>query len=511
MLTGRVAEQLAKFWAVFYSRIVDPCYLPKPADVDDEQVKINFLRIVLGAAVVWRTGLVTIAAYYYYFSPHGFLACPPEFWLALLTLVLAACFTVGFLTPLATLGLILLVNHMDLTLSIATLGTNVLTCGLFFFLLANGGSRLSVDALSLKYQSLPLHFVTKACYGIVKFPSAEQLRVYLWLLFMSYAATSLGAVSNHVHDQAWLTGETMSILLSSSFLCSQWQICRALTAYLPWLISAVSAAVCVVQVAWQALMFPLVYTRWGAWFVGLYGAGFALGSLVLLQLSYLPWTEGVLWALVFCPARFITRIVGRADRGRDAGLWQPRWQVGAVTAVTLFTFVLFGATVAGQHYPSVKLLRKAAKHLTHKLYYLGLDAPDVFNRLDLCTGKYWYVMTRRAEDGRTVHVPVCAADGSREYYHWFDTICFRNFIFWKRLMGLYNGDPRELLERGQPCYQMIRAVANFDRRWNGLPADSEYLVTVYGSDDDTGKDPHILTTLTFGGSRRIGHSGRTVH
>src|SRR4029450_5841826 len=53
MLIERLADQLDKFWGVFYLRIVAPCYLPKPADLQDEQVKINFLRIVLGAAVVW--------------------------------------------------------------------------------------------------------------------------------------------------------------------------------------------------------------------------------------------------------------------------------------------------------------------------------------------------------------------------------------------------------------------------------------------------------------------------
>jgi len=512
MMLAPLKNVLSRFWEFFYSRAVAPCRLPEPVDVADEQLKINALRIVVGLAALWRTGLVTFSALYY-FPPHGFLSCPFQFWLALVTLTFTGLFTLGFLTPVATVGLLLFYNYMDLTLSTATLGTNVFTCCLFFFLFANAGSRLSVDALALKNEKSPLHALTRACYSVIKFPTREQLRAYLWLLFVSYGLTSLGAASHHVSDKSWLTGETMSLLLNSSFLASQWQFFRVVSAQLPWLFSTISPAICVVQILFQGLMIPLVYTRWGCWFVGLYGTGFALGSLILLQLSYLPWTEGVLWALVFCPARYITRPFRRAGSAGEPGPrgWQPTSFAAVATACTLVCFLLFTAVVAGSSYPGIKLLRKAAHHLPHKLYYLGLDSPDVFNRLDLSTGKYWYVMERQTADGKIEHVPLYPENGSREIYHWFDTVCFGNLIAWKRMMGLYDGDSRELLAPGQPCYSMIKSVAEFDRRLMRLGPDTEYRVTVYGAEDYTGKNPHPVDTLVFRSRRHMAHTGANVH
>lgn len=513
VLSERVAGLLRAFFEFSYARVVTPCRLPAPEDLAVEQTKINVLRAILGALALWRTALVAYSSYYYY-PANGWLGCPQEFWLALAALLLTTCLTVGFLTPLAIIGLLLMYNHVDMVLSITTLGSNLFTLCLFFLLFTNAGSRFSIDALHLANAGSPLHSLTQRCYSLIRFPTKEQLRTYYWLLFMSYGITSLGAVSLHVHDEYWRKGETVAMMMNNAFLCSLWQLSRSLSEKLPWLVSAFSVVACVGQVIFQLFMIPFVYTRWGVWFVCLWGTAFALISFVLLQISYIPSTECVLWALVFCPARVFAAMTRRTgDTSATARIgWQPPSFSGLVAGGTLAAFLAVVIVTVGHHPTSGKLFRKAAKYVGPRLYYLGLDVPDVFNRLDLSTDKYWYVMERHHKDGTVSRVPIAHEDGSRQYYHWFDTVYFSNLLPWRRMMGLHYGDPRELLIPGKGCYELMRRVVRFDRKLNGFGPDTQYVVKVYGlADNRPNGSPRPVATLTFTDGRRVVHTGRVTN
>ena len=511
MQTEKRKDWLTTFWDVFYSRLVAPSHLPKPTDVQDEQVKINFLRIVLGLLCLWRTGMMAVSSYYY-FPTDGFLSSPPEFWLTLTVFSVALCFTVGLLTPVATIWLLFVYNQVDTQLGTQTLGTNLWTLSMFFFLVANAGSRLSVDALNLQNQKSPLHTVTRLSYGIIKFPSCEQLHGYYWLLLMSYAATSLAAVSLHFDDAFWQAGSSVFLMLNNSFLCSLWPLCRFVSLHFPGLVSAFSYFSCIGQAVYQVAMVPLIYNRWGVWFVGLWGAAFFIISVILLQISWIPTCECVLWAVIFLPAGLVTKplktVNTRAIEAARHCNWQTSTRAGLATAATLCAFTLLFFVVLGHHYPSVGLLRKAAKHMGPRLYYLGLDVPDVFNKLDLSTEKYWYVMERQDASGQISHVPIALSDGSREYYHWFDTVYFSNFVPWRRMMGLHAGNPLDLLVPGQGCYELLRRAVQFDRRLQHLPDDTQYRVTVYGQEQGQWtKPPRVVTVLAFQASKKLAARG----
>jgi hypothetical protein len=513
VLSKKVADLLRAFFESLYARLVAPCRLPAAEELDLEQAKINGLRVMLGALALWRTALVAFSSYYYY-PANGLLACPQEFWLSLAALVLTACLTVGFLTPLATIGLLLMYNHVDLVLSITTLGSNLFTLCLFFLLFTSAGSRFSIDALNLANAGSPLHGLTRSCYSLIRFPTREQLRTYYWLLFMSYGITSLGAVSLHVHDEYWRKGQTVAMMMNNAFLCSLWQLSRSVSEKLPWLVSAFSMAACLGQVIFQLFMIPLVYTRWGVWFVGVWGTAFALISFVLLQISYIPSTECVLWALVFCPARVFAGLVRRAGKSSVAARigWQPLSFSGAMAGGTLAAFLAVVIVTVGHHATSVKLFRKATKYIGPRLYYLGLDVPDVFNRLDLSTDKYWYVMERHHKDGTVSRVPIAQEDGSRQYYHWFDTVYFSNLLPWRRMMGCHYGDPRELLVPGKGCYELMRRLVRFDRKLNGFGLDTQYVVKVYGlADSRVNGPPRPVATLTLTDVPRVVHTGRVAN
>src|SRR5262249_23365039 len=179
MSMKKLEHWLQSLWHFIYDKMVTPCRLPMPADVDSEQLKINVLRIVLGAVLCWRTALITYSAYYY-FPGHGFLGCPAEFWFSLLCLALAICLVLGTFTPLVTLAMLGLYNQMDAALSTMTLGTNILTLCLFFLLFTNAGSRLSVDERILNNPKSPLHSITSFLYRLMGFPSRDQIRGYCW-------------------------------------------------------------------------------------------------------------------------------------------------------------------------------------------------------------------------------------------------------------------------------------------------------------------------------------------
>ncbi len=514
MLSEKLMALARQLWDTSYLKAVKPCHLPETADLDAEHIKINVMRVALGLLALSRTGLITYSAYNFY-PADGFLSCPPEFWISLVALVLVGCFTFGLFTPVVTIGLLLLYNPMDIALKTTTLGTNLFTLCLFYFLFTNAGSRLSIDAVNLRNPKSFLHLPTRLAYRLISFPSSEQIRAYSWLLLVAYGALSLAAISLHLQDEYWRSGKTVALMMNNSFLCSQWQICRSMSQQFPWLVSVFSAISGAGQTFFQVFMIPLVYTRMGTWFVGLWGAAFALISLVLMQISWIPSTECVLWALIFCPARVITSVARWIKPDLDSLARVIGQQSSAVslsvTAVSMVALLLLALVTLGHHYPSVGLFRKATKYVGPQLYYLGLDVPDVFNRLDLSTDKYWYVASRRDAEGTTTHVPIAFKNGSRDFYHWFDTIYFGNFLPWRRMMGLYDGDPREQLAPEGPCRKLIAQAVRFDQKMNRLPKDVEYLVTVYAADPDGRIDnPSVVVELSFGGTTGVADNGSTI-
>ena len=136
-------------------------------------------------------------------------------------------------------------------------------------------------------------------------------------------------------------------------------------------------------------MIPLMATRWGARFVGVWGWGFILGSLLGLQLSVLPLVEVIIWTLIFVPAHWLTfdRIpTGGSATGERSPV--PARLFFCTYGVLLLLFVgnAIVSFATGRRLP--------AWFETTVLYYSGLVPPNVFNRQDLSMGDRWTVIER---------------------------------------------------------------------------------------------------------------------
>ena len=89
---------------------------------------------------------------------------------------------------------------------------------LTFLLLAGAGSHVSVDArLGRRVRWL---YVLGA-------PDARQLTIYVFGLFAGYGLISFAALLNHMTDGYWQGGDTVAVLLTSSYLSRLFEPTRA--------------------------------------------------------------------------------------------------------------------------------------------------------------------------------------------------------------------------------------------------------------------------------------------
>ena len=215
-------------------------------------------------------------------------------------MVLLVAFTIGLLTPLVTLVIGATYVQFDLALGTSTLGTDVLLILLILFLFGGAGATLSLDAWIVGRWPRSLSGrILASMYRIIGLPGAAQLRVYLFLAFAAYGLVSLSALLFHLGDARWQAGYTVEMMLTNPYLSRLHGVFHSLEETTPGGFHAASTVAVVLQTVFQAGMILLIRWVWGYRFVVAYGLLFILLSLVALQLSYLPFLELCLWALLF--------------------------------------------------------------------------------------------------------------------------------------------------------------------------------------------------------------------
>ena len=269
---------------------------PRVTDRDAMMRWIGFMRIAVGVVAFIRTALIVESSRFYYDGGDSWtgLVNAHQTELALFSLALLTLFIIGLGTPLVTLVLLITYQPIDLELGTQTLGTQVFTLMLTFFLLASAGSHVSVDA-RLGRRVRWLYVLGK--------PDARQLTIYLFGLFAGYALISLAALFNHMADRYWQNGDTIAVLLTSSYLSRIYEPMRALQEFWPWAVDAFSRVAVIGQTVFQLGMLVLIKWRWGLYYVIVWGGMFVLISAGALMLSYLPSVEACLWALLWVRPR----------------------------------------------------------------------------------------------------------------------------------------------------------------------------------------------------------------
>ena len=454
--------RVGDFHLFFLDSVVKRSRLPVIENARSEHLKLNVARIITGLVMMSRTGLIAAAAVHYFDSGDG----GSELALALAMMVLLLLFTVGLFTPLATLGLLLTYNSVDMKLLTANLASSMSTLLLWVFLVASAGTAYSADAYLMRKNVPVVAPLLRRLYGLLKVPDGSQLRIYYFIFFLAYALTNLGAVWHHLSDAYWTGGHTMEVVLTNSYLSKWYDAFRSLEATWPAALNALSIFLLIFQSIWQLFMLPLIYFRWGARFVIAWGWVFFAGSLVLLQLSMLPLMQMLVWFVLFVP--------GKRDGtpGSQLPLGQRPLVVSVLLVLGLCANLLFALQL-----PFVPHTLARHGYAQWLLYRAGLNFPVVFNESDLRLGDTWPVITRQYAGGASERVPFTHADGSRDWYHYSDLLYFGNSVRWRRHgIGL---DPVSFNSPGADGYERIAQVIAFDRRLHDKPDPVVYRVDIF--------------------------------
>lgn len=474
-------------------RVTANLHLPE-RPMEREQSRLAMARIAVGLIVLWRTALIAISARDYFPLATPDVAARPvgtEVILAVAQCALAVLLTIGCATPVTCLLLLLTYSQCDRVLGTSTLGTNIFTILLGMLFLLNAGARYSVDAWLLKCTSLPSRILHRL-YSVFGNASPEYMWCIYLLGFFAYGVLSFFALVFHVQDSYWVGGRTVEVMLTNTYLCRYPYVFRAFLVEYPDVMHCLSCAGVIGQSCFQLLMIPLLRWKKGYWFVLIWGLQFFVWSAFVLQLSYLPWLEFVLWWLILWPCR-TRRVCEFIVRVPDCGPLQS--VIVTYGCGILFTFCLWTtfSTASG-----------VSSSLVRALYYShGLDVPNVFNATDLQMGNVWPVVWRRTE-GHDWLVPFHTEDGRKGDYLQSDVLYFGNSLRWRRM--LIGQAAIEMNASGTVGHELLRRVCQFDCRRNGLNERASYRVDIRTSQQG---NVAILPSLRFQ-SENIGSIEITV-
>lgn len=436
---------------------LDRTAFPRIENPEAEALKVALLRIATGLVLVWRCAFM-LRDSIHYFDPValGGGSWPLHAWAAAAQLLLALGLTLG-VAP-AGCALLLLATHPAYSNWTGTynLGPMLLTPALGALAVLETG-RL---ALFRRKQAAadPAHYRA----------------VYL-VLFVAYAGWNFQALLYHLRDPFWIGGRTTGVIFTNSYLSEFYAAFRAWEAATPGLYVLFSKVVGVLQSAFQLVMLPLMFTRWGARFVHLWGWAFILGSLADLQLSILPVVEVIMWTLIFVPGRRFAS-VARTSTGEPA----PAASRLRTPAVSLFCggyglLLLFFFANAVTEFTLGRPMGAWNKYPV--LFYSGLVAPNVFNREDLSMGDRWPVIERLDGPHRGL-VPLNGAEGERLSYHRSDLLYFGNSLRWRR--GMTDaGDLAAYHQPGGDGHRYARQLVRYDYRRHGATGAGQYCIRLF--------------------------------
>jgi len=452
---------------------------PKIVSERGEISKVNAARIAVGVIMLYRTALIVAATYYYHPTDVTEAQVTTKFMLGCGMLLVLSAYTVGVCTPLAGLVLIAAYPYFDARLLTGTLGTNIASLCMITLLLLNTGSRYSVDAQVLQRRGV-IGSLWRRMYRVIGSPNAAQTARIYFLAFTAYAVISFSALVYHVNDEYWREGRTVGIMLTSAYLTPFYEVFRSLESAIPTLYRLSSAACVIGQSIFQVAMLPLIFLVWGRRFVAAWGLMFFTISLVCLQLSYLPYLELVLWALIFVRTRSQSAVEPTQEQAQHPTI------AAAYTGVIAVAFVLFLITwfAPGGRAWSGNAWDKPQRALA----WVGLDAPQVFNEADLKMGERWPVIHRVVATGERILVPLNGKDGERLAYHRSDLLYFGNSLRWHRRM--IASDPSVYNRPGETGHEQIREVCYYDYAREHLTEPVLYEVSVY---QNRSASPHVPT------------------
>jgi hypothetical protein len=468
--------------------LVERSPLARIQDRAAELAQLGLVRVVVGAVCIARL-VPNLWASLYVFPPEAAGALPPLTTQGLWVLGLAVAVTAGVLTPLALPALLVVMRRYELVTDAASLVTEVACLVLMFLFVAGAGSARSVDAWLMRRGGI-LGAIVGLLYRLVGTPSLVGLRNVYLLFFLAYSLVHLGGALYHWQTEAWISGDALAMVFSSSYLARFWEPYRALESMLPGAAHGFAAGATVVQLLMQTLTVPMMFWRRTAPVAVLWGFLFTTASMVMLQLNYLGAFELLLWFTLFHrPRAGVTTPAAVAQR--------PAPVEGALHACGALVLTLFVANdvVYASGYEAWRNER-----ISSAFSSVGLHAPDVFNDNDLRLGDVWPVVYYGDRDHR---LPLYGSNGERLTWIWWSDLLFYGIANrWKNDISSH-----DMFDVSRPPIQRLMRLTLFDHRRRGAN-DGRYIVDYFRTRASyVDEPPHERFRPVYLGSQTIVCSG----
>lgn len=248
----------------------------------DEKI-VNLVRFFSGLIILYR-----IYQIYQFTLPLGFTL--EQILHITGYTILALSVTLGFLTPLAVLSLLILQLQFNVPFETYSLGVDVTAMILVGLLIYPAGRMYSLDAwLSQRVK------VIDTIYTWFTWQNREaQTAIAKLIPFLFYGYLCVYSVLVHLNDPSWTSGDASIYLLSSTYL-SRWPY------EFQWLFSQSDIAVLLarytmyITIGWYFFLVPAVLVGgWARYIAEIWTILFLILSIFVLQLSTLPYHEVLL-------------------------------------------------------------------------------------------------------------------------------------------------------------------------------------------------------------------------
>tara|TARA_B110000114_G_scaffold144351_1_gene153121 strand:- start:2377 stop:4104 length:1728 start_codon:yes stop_codon:yes gene_type:complete len=216
-----------------------------------------------------------------------------KFLIASLLLLCYSLITIGFITPIISVLLIITKALADKYLGIWNLGDLMMTIFLMIFILTNANQYFSIDRWIKTRFKISIFNPFNVVYN------KEDVQKVFQYSFLIYAIVSLGAIMLHLNDYNWLHLNTVNLLLINPYLSSYSELFISIKNSYPVFYKTFGNISTFSQTFFQLFMIPLMFNRLGRTFIYVWGILFFLLSTLLLQLSFLPIFEIAFWFLIF--------------------------------------------------------------------------------------------------------------------------------------------------------------------------------------------------------------------
>lgn len=257
-------------------------------DISSEYHRIDLLRIAIGLLVAAHYGSELYSTVLFGEMSDAVMVS--------VVVALALMIMVGFLTPVASAALLLLMNTIFPSVtSTLSIGTMVIGMCMLPMVISPAGHTLSIDSALMRWK--PVAWI----YRLWGAPSLDRSQLGCFLALLAFSSINLYSGLNHLGSETWRSGlATGTILLFETSNKNYYQTASWVYEHAPWFYIALSFITTWGMLIWQLLLLPLVLlSKWTRIVVMIWAACFFVASAHVLSIKMLGVYEYVLFALIF--------------------------------------------------------------------------------------------------------------------------------------------------------------------------------------------------------------------